>query len=308
MYFYLVNLFGDAPLITSTDYEKNTMKGRDNVMDVYSQIKSDLEEAEGLMNDTYVTPSRVRPNLKTVQALLARVYLYTEQWDLALAKSSAIIESGLYSIEPLNNVFTIESKETIWQLMPVQPSWNTTEARQLLPTSTSASALGQMAMTEDLYNSFSTTDARRTQYVLSKTVGGNIYRFAQKYKAVAIGTVSEYYKVFRLAEQYLIRAEANAKLNNNQAALNDVNIIRERAGLVRITEQPENILRLIEIERRLELFAEWGHRWFDLKRIGRALDVLKLKQPDIQALDLLYPIPNSVLRANPFIKQNQGYE
>jgi len=308
VYFYLVNIFGDVPLVLSTDYALNATKGRDNISTVYDQIIKDLLEAEKLLPDLYITPNRVRPNQKTAQALLARVYLYTEQWDLALAKSNEVIQSGLYSLDLLNKIFSIEGNETIWQLMPVQPKWNTTEARQLLPLSTSASALGQVALTSGLAASFQQDDQRKSNYILSKTVNGTVYHFAQKYKAVAIGTVSEYYKVFRLSEQYLIRAEANAKKNNIEAALHDINITRERAGLSKVAGNTQNILLLIENERRSELFAEWGHRWLDLKRTGRAIDVLKSKQPDITATDLLYPIPNTVLLSNPFIKQNQGYE
>ncbi|WP_083997489.1 RagB/SusD family nutrient uptake outer membrane protein [Chryseobacterium angstadtii] len=308
IYFYLVNIFGDVPLIISTDYELNTVKARDSSADIYAQIIKDLLEAEKLMADAYVTANRVRPNLKTVQALLSRVYLYSEQWDLVISKSNEVIQSGIYSLDPLNRVFSIEGNETIWQLMPVQPSWNTTEARQLLPLSTSASALGQLALTDHLISSFETGDLRKSNFILNKTVNSTLYSFAQKYKAVAIGTVSEYYKVFRLAEQYLIRAEAYARKNNVEAALADINTIRARAGLSDMTGNSQDIAAIIEKERRAELFAEWGHRWFDLKRTGRALEVLKDKQPDIAGTDLLYPVPNSVILSNPFITQNQGYE
>lgn len=308
IYFYLVNIFGDVPLILGSDYKENSVKDRSHSVMIYEQIIKDLLEAETLLPDSYITTDRVRPNRKTVQAMLARVYLYTEKWDLAQSKSNEVIQSGVYSLDPLNKIFSIGGNETIWQLMPIQPSWNTTEARQLLPLSTSASALGQLALTENLIASFQQEDLRRSNFILSKTVNGTTYYFAQKYKAVAIGTVTEYYKVFRLSEQYLIRAEASAKMNNIDAALNDINTIRERAGLAKVTTDSKDIFILIEKERRAELFAEWGHRWLDIKRTGRALDLLKNKQPDISASDLLYPVPNSVLLSNPSIKQNPGYE
>lgn len=309
IYFYLINIFGDVPLILSTDYEVNSVKKRDEVRLVYDQIIKDLQEAKTLLKNPYVTQDRVRPNLKTAQALLARAYLYTKQWDLAITESTEIIESGLYSTDSLSNVFTIGSNETIWQLMPSSAGWNTTEARMLLPLNSSSSSVGQMALTEDLYNSFDPGDSRREQYIFSKTVNGNSLHFARKYKAVAIGTVSEYYKVFRLAEQYLIRAEAHAQKNNIPQAVADLNILRDNAHLNKLlVNDISDIFMVIEKERRSELFAEWGHRWFDLKRTGRALKVLLAKHSNIQEMDLLYPIPTSVLRANPFITQNKGYE
>ena len=60
-------------------------------------------------------------------------------------------------------------------------------------------------------------------------------------------------------------------------------------------------------ERRVELFAEWGHRWFDLIRTGKAVEVLKPIKPDITVNDLVYPIPRSAMRTNPALTQNEGY-
>ena len=52
-----------------------------------------------------------------------------------------------------------------------------------------------------------------------------------------------------------------------------------------------------------ELFSEWGHRWLDLKRIGKALEVLE----GVSETDLLYPIPEAELLKNPNLTQNAGY-
>jgi len=118
--------------------------------------------------------------------------------------------------------------------------------------------------------------------------------------------------VLRLAEQYLIRAEARAQQNKLDLAIADVDVIRARAGLPLIANTNPSIsktalLDAIMQERRVELFTEWGHRWFDLKRTGKALAVLSAIKPGFTSDDLLYPIPESELNKNPFLEQNPGY-
>jgi hypothetical protein len=106
----------------------------------------------------------------------------------------------------------------------------------------------------------------------------------------------------------LIRAEARARQHNLAGAKPDINMIRSRAGLG-INNSPDeaSLLLAIEQERRIELFAEWGHRWLDLKRTGRASAVLGLVKPGWSAEDMLFPIPQSELDKNPFLVQNPGY-
>jgi hypothetical protein len=89
----------------------------------------------------------------------------------------------------------------------------------------------------------------------------------------------------------------------------DLNIVRTRAGLPNtIANDKNSLLSAIEHERQVELFAEWGHRWFDLKRTGRADAILGIeKAPNWQFTDALYPIPFSELQFNPTLTQNPGY-
>jgi hypothetical protein len=112
-----------------------------------------------------------------------------------------------------------------------------------------------------------------------------------------------------LAELYLVRAEALAMQNNLTAALSDLNMIRKRAGLSNLPTNlnKEQILSAISQERRVELFIEWAHRWFDLKRTGNAITVLRPLKPSLEESDLLYPIPYSQLETNPYLLQNPGY-
>jgi hypothetical protein len=115
--------------------------------------------------------------------------------------------------------------------------------------------------------------------------------------------------VLRLAEQYLIRAEARARLGKVPESQADINAIRSRSGLSNTTAaDPAALLLAIEKERQVELFSEWGHRWLDLKRTGRADAVLGAEKPtDWQPTDALYPIPQNEILSNPLLTQNLGY-
>ena len=118
--------------------------------------------------------------------------------------------------------------------------------------------------------------------------------------------------VLRLAEQYLIRAEARAMQNNLQGAISDMDVIRQRAGIDLIADidpgiDREALLDLILEERKKELFAEWGHRWLDLKRSGTVSAVLGPIKPLWQDTDALFPIPGEEREKNSNLTQNEGY-
>jgi hypothetical protein len=153
-------------------------------------------------------------------------------------------------------------------------------------------------------------DLRRTKWVGEVSDGTQTWYFPFKYKQqFNTGTSLEYSKVFRLAEQYLIRAEARAMTGNISGAQQDLNSVRNRAGLESTTASTSEQLRdAIISERRFELFTEFGHRWFDLRRTGTAEVVLAPIKPGWRNTDLLLPIPESELLANPNLNpQNPGY-
>lgn len=113
--------------------------------------------------------------------------------------------------------------------------------------------------------------------------------------------------LLRLDEQYLIRAEARAQQNKVKEALNDLNLIRKRAGLLELNLIDKNsLLSAIEHERRVELFCEWGHRFFDLKRNGH-LDYLSGVKPNWKKTSEVLPIPQYELLNNSNLIQNPGY-
>ena len=309
IHFNLVNLFGDIPYITSTDYRTNTMISKQTQADVYKQIIADLLEAKELLPETYTSAQRIRPNKYTVSALLARVFLYTENWQLAENEASVIInKTALYQWQDnLDLVFLKDSPSTIWQLHPGVAGLNTIEGRTFIFTSAPPNI---QAISLDLLNAFEAGDQRKNQWLGSVNDGTDTYYFPFKYKLdTNSGTSQEYSIIFRLEEQYLIRAEARIHLGKLAEAKNDINKIRQRATLANTTAiTSEELSQAVLQERRVELFTEFGHRWFDLKRTGKAGTVLSVIKSAWKDRDNLLPLPASELIANShLLPQNQGY-
>lgn len=317
VYFYLYNLFGDVPLETSTDYNTNAQMARTPIAQIQAQIIADLTDAQTLLQPQYPTAGVVRANKWSATALLARMYLYQKKYDLAEKAATDVIGSGAYTLlSDLNTVFLANSKESILQLMPTSTGYNTVEGNTFVP-STSATAKPAYNLTASLLGSFEAGDKRFTNWVASKTVSAQAFAYPYKYKVKtnfgSTFALTEQYTLLRYAELYLIRAEARAgqsKITGVNSAETDLNAIRGRAGLGNTTATTQAQMMLaIEQERRIELFAEWGHRWFDLKRTGRADAVIgALKGSVWQSTDQLYPIPASQIALNPTLSQNNGYK
>jgi hypothetical protein len=306
-YFYLVNFFGDVPLLLSTDYRVNRLAARTLVSEVYEQIEKDLLKAQGLLLDDYSFSlgEKVRPNRWAATALLSRVYLYQKKWDKAESQASLIIESNKFPLaDDLNSVFLANSTEAIWQLMPTAPGYNTYDGPYFIVTTNT----NDVTATSFVTDAFEPGDNRANSWIGSYESDENTYNYVNKYKIKSIGEpLTEYQMVLRSAEQYLIRAEARAMQDNLLDAVDDVNTIRIRAGLDPIDGSglsQSDVMVAIEEERRTELFIEWGHRWFDLKRWGTIDAVLGPVKADWQSTDALFPIPQSEIDANPNLVQN----
>ncbi len=304
-YFYLINYWGEVPILTSSDYRINRMATRNSQEDVFGQVVSDLTDAVDLLTEGYIGTERVRPNKWTAAALLSRVYLYMGDWEKAESHATSIINASNYSLVNLDQVFLSTSNEAIWQLKPLTNGSNTFEGGQFNPGMIGYS---RGVLTSNISNAFESGDQRKIEWVGTYTDAFGTWSYPFKYKTGTASVTTEYNLVFRLAEQYLIRAEARAQRNNIDGAIEDVNRIRQRAGLEGTTSDDKNsLLRAIEQERTIEFFAEWGHRWFDLKRANRADEVLSPIKSDWQATDKWYPIPQNELLNNPNLTQNAGY-
>jgi hypothetical protein len=310
-YFYLVNYFGDVPLVMNTDFAVNTSLPRSPSAEVYAAVIKDLTEAQAELNINYPSAERTRANKAVATALLARVNLYISEWAKAEAEATKLLTNTTYILlANLNSIFLKNSTEAILQWQTINTSTagvNTWEGFSIIPA-TPTSNTGYYAYSNFL-SAFEPGDQRRNSWVNPITISGTVHHYPYKYKLRTNTPVLEYSMVMRLAEQYLIRAEARAQQNNLTGAKSDVDEIRKRASLPILPDNltKEQLLLAIEKERRIELFAEWGHRWLDLRRTGRALTVLSAVKPGIEATDLLYPIPLDATLTNPNLVQNPGY-
>ena len=338
-YFYLVNLFGDVPLALTTDPKVNSLLARAPQAQVYQQIIEDLKDAQNFLSSNYLdgtllvtTTERVRPTKWAATALLARTYLYTGNWAAADSTASAVINNtGLYSLLPLNNVFLKNSQEAIWQLQPTAFNFNTVEAQTLIIPATGPSIGNDVDnpvyLSNNLLNSFEPGDQRAVFGNWIDTISFSVtpttydtVAFAYKYKintspgVASAADMTEYFMMLRLGEQYLIRAEARAEQNNIGWAQSDLNTIRTRAGLPNTTAGDRaSLLAAILHERQAELFSEWGHRWFDLKRTGNIDAVMNVVTPQKangaswKSYQQFYPVPVADIQLDLNLVQNTGY-
>ncbi|SHN07054.1 RagB/SusD family nutrient uptake outer membrane protein [Chitinophaga sp. CF418] len=307
-YYYLVNCWGEVPLVTTTDVSQTALAPRTGIDSVYAQIISDLGHASQLLPVSYNVGEKVRANRWAAIALLARVHLQRGNWEEAVVQSSLVINSGAYTplISP-DSVFLRNSRPAILQIW--RNEGYTFLGQTFLPSEGSFSFY---PFTEDFMQSFEPADKRKDSWTRSFTYGGGTYYNCYKYRnrTAAVAGKEEYLMVLRIEEQYLIRAEALVHLNNPRDAIADLNVLRARAGLPALSDTTirDSCLPLVERERRMELFTEWGDRWFSLRRTGHLDDVMKALKPGWKSTAALYPIPQEERNRNPHLSQNNGYQ
>ncbi|HVU95504.1 MAG TPA: RagB/SusD family nutrient uptake outer membrane protein [Puia sp.] len=325
--FYLVNIYGNIPLVMSADYNKNAVLGQSPASAVYAEIVADLKDAQSRLGTDYMdskgdpSTQRVRPNSAVATALLARVYLYMGVYDSAEQEATLVINNPVYKLYQdsagIDSVFLTSSQEAIWQLeLPNNDFGNTNDGGLFLSVifSGGPASFAPFTLGEALLASFEPLDLRRKAWVDSVVSGPNVYYIPYKYKLYYTGVPpAEYPTIMRLAEQYLIRAEARAQQGNLEGAKSDLNIIRSRANLPPTAASTKaDVLNAIIQERRVELFTEYGHRWLDIKRTGVVDQVMSsvtpLKAGTWEPTDSLYPIPYGDIQADPRLKQNRGYQ
>ena len=306
---YLAGVYGGCPYIITTDYEQNSTVHRLTTMAVYNLCIADLEQAAILLPENYIGSERVRPNQYAAKALLARLYLYTGQWAQASNEASAVLnQTAMYVWEPdLDKVFLKECTSTIWQFSAGGGYANAQEGALFI---FNAGPPPTVALSPQLYNSIAVGDQRRNHWTRSITDGTTTWYQPYKYQQDNSSTTTTSYSVMlRLAEQYLIRAEARAMQGDLLNAKQDLDFVRTNAGLgVTTAMTSAEIVAAVLDERRFEFFTEVGMRFFDLQRTGKLDATLSTVKPGWNTTDGLWPVPQSELLINPnLVPQNAGY-
>jgi len=311
-YFDLARAWGGVQLIlepTISLTDRPDVK-RSSQADTYQQVLNDLADAEQLLPDGV---NRIRATKRTVWALRARLHLYREEWALAEEYADKIIAFANdyqlvkpYSAWFANNV--TGSLESIFELQFSAINPSAIRAQMQHPTNGGTYRYAPTDQFVQLLLDPNVSGGRRA-LIGSVTQGGVTIWFGNLYYRLP-ATDPAY--ILRIAEIYLIRAEARAhlgKLAGNDSALEDLNQVRDRAGVPLSTASTQEALLLaIENERRFE-FAFEAHRWFDLSRTKRAKEVLETLNPNVsvEPHEQLFPIPVTQIQLDNSLEQNPGY-
>lgn len=328
-YFYLVNLYGDVPIVTGTDWKTNAALSRSPQSQVYSLIISDLKDAQSLLNENYLkadlltsyniaSAERIRPTKWVATALLARAYLYIGDYANAESQSTEVINNKVFfKLSTPPDAFLKNSMETIWAIQPVRTGVQANSgegALFVLPTQGPTIADYPVYLNNKFVQNFEHNDLRKQYWIDSVKPTTTVYYFPKKYKIGKVNVNTQEYSIlFRYSEQYLIRAEARAQQNLIEGSKDDLNAVRNRAGLSNTdASQKSSLLSAISSERRFEFFTEWGHRWFDLKRTNQIDSVMTVssvqKGGAWSSFKAWYPIPQNEITLSLNVVQNEGYQ
>ena len=314
-----------VPVVLVTE---NGYPARNTVGEVYTQIVADLIAAEAILpavNHRDIGDEMGWATSWAAKALLAKVYLYEEDWANAAAKAGELIDvsagfslftaaeyttwdlGGHWGSAPGGDeiIFQVDGSES----NNVHPWW------EAISYMVDPGGYGDIGTSVDLLNLYEVGDVRADLFIDPGLAAWPGEKWTLKYPGRLGGTPHREFNtpVLRLAEMYLIRAEAY--LNTTGDALADYNAIRTNRGLALATTVT---LADIYDERRRELNFE-GNELFDLSRTGRSLDREDANvavNKDVaftaggSALDnylWAMPIPIGEMDANVNMEQNPGY-
>jgi hypothetical protein len=279
---------------------------RNTVAEVYTQIIADLQAAKGLVADDGI----YKFSKEGIDALLARVYLYNGDYGNAATAASSVINSGKFQLaDDIVAAFAAPgSSEEIFTLKFEAPAEN--NGSDNLGGIYNPQIYGDIRVATDLVDLYGDGDSR-IGFLYVNTVNNEVYTSKYFEQDGINGMHSP--KILRIAEMYLIRAEARFRSNDSGGALDDLNAIRAKRGVSAL--QNLGGIETILDERRRELAFE-GHTLFDYIRTNTDIERsqcntgLEVSAPcSISASSniVIHPIPQREMDVNQNMQQNPGY-
>ncbi len=335
-YFLMTNYWGDVPLvleeaptITADNVEKVhalLYPPRTAQSEVYNQIVKDLTDAlQSVADANPLSSDKSIVTKGTVNGLLAKVYATLKEYDNCIAAAQKVIDAG-YTLTPtfreLWDLTNEHSTESLLEVDFTAAAGNWTEWILFDYAKTSTGTLDWQRFCTPAHALITNFESENDNIRLAETVYTGIvswnvhwpndnYKFEYKIRNNANNII-----LLRLADIVLIKAEAHAQKGDFTTAMTLVNQIRNRVGLpAKSATSKENALDIILLERQLELAFEC-HRWFDLLRYGKTIEIMdkvKDKTNDfvyrgkLSSHRLVLPVPQSEIDKNPNLTQNQGY-
>lgn len=333
MYFNLVRTFGDVPLVlqeTST-VQEGYQHGRTPVADVYNQIIKDLTEAAVILPVSYDGNNVGRATSGAAKSLLGKVYLTQKNYSSAAIVLKEVIDAGRYRLlQDYADLWLPSNANHAESIFEVQfkkggtgtgsPFTNFFAPRDSeLAVTKVGYAYGRNLPTADMVSAYEMGDKRKISSVAETYQRDGLTisdPYTVKYRDVPFAELDadNNWTVLRYADILLMYAEVLNEINEGPVAeaYNMMNLVRDRAGLDSLSNglNKTDFAMALEHERRVE-FAFEGHRWFDLVRTGRAIEVMNAHFNgviSIKPFQLLFPVPQSQVNINPdLITQNDGY-
>jgi len=293
-------LWGNVPIVSKATETPNDAKDIKNSSSsqVYQFIERDLDSAEALLP---ATVNRNRATQYAAKALKARLYLYQKNWTKAEDYATQIINDSadFKLVKPYSQFYAAKnSSESIFEVDYTINNKNSYASNWFQNPTTGGKK--EFLPTDDFIALLKDPNNGGSRSALIFTAGGVTYGNMNFH--IATGEDQSY--ILRLAEMYLIRAEARAQQNKLSEGLKDLNVIRNRANIssIALVTTTDELVDKIISERRIE-FAYESQRWFDLIRTGKAQQVLGITD----ANKLLLPIPRQEILINSNLTQNPGY-
>lgn len=332
IYFNLVRAFGAVPYIDKKIAPLDAYEYlRVEPATIYESLINDLNFAKSVLPEKWTGSDLGRVTRYSASAILSKIYLTTGDENRAKTELESIIKSNLYSLDAnedgkidihdLEYIFATDTKNCKSSILEAQyfsgpNALNSNHQVSYMPFYYSFSLPGDTRMdyrgngyntpSKDLINEFENTDLRKDVFLREGYIDRDTklfidFPFTMKFYDLNWDNPGKNLAIIRYADILLMYSEVTKDPKY-------LNMVRDRAGLSPFDseeypkEKYPTLELAIEHERRIEFCQEF-HRFFDLVRTNRALEVI----PELKANQLLFPIPQYSIDVNPGLSQNPGY-